>query len=533
MRFIPYLATFIAGVFYALGFPTKVHNGSLLLPIVGMSLLFYFLEIGKVQKSFKTLKGLLLILIFSLGYNLVGYYWIPYTLSEFGEIHFPYNQILSIFFSLIIAPHLYAFYLIERKLGQYYPKLESYKIPILALLFVLCEQIIPQQFPAHLGHPWLVVSPYLGAAPYFGAPFYSFLNCLIVLILSFASVGKNYIVRAAILAGIILNFSLPKLEAPSKEFSTDRTPFLVRFVQGNIGNYLKLSSESGEYSSISEVIQSFKQLSVAPTDKPIDLILWPETSYPLQLNIDRLQKGLDYTPSVFYEIVADMGSEIFFGGYDEAIAESSTNALFKSEYNASFHIDVDGNVLGSYRKMKLIPFGESLPFGPLNSYLSEYLTNIAFFAEGEEPKLFTHAKGVRFTAAICYEILFTNFIRGHLNHFKDRPAFIVNLTNDSWYGDTSEPRQHLFLSKWRALEYQLPILRMTNTGITSVIFEDGSESARLGVGEKNHLDIQIFAGHTEATLYQRFGIWLTIVIALGLVVLLGIFKQKTFFKKVV
>jgi apolipoprotein N-acyltransferase len=84
---------------------------------------------------------------------------------------------------------------------------------------------------------------------------------------------------------------------------------------------------------------------------------------------------------------------------------------------------------------------------------------------------------------------------------------IVNHTNDSWYGDTAEPHQHLFLSKWRALEFRLPIVRSTNTGISSVIYPDGSESRRLGVGEKGSLDVAVPLGSGEATPYQRFGIY--------------------------
>ena len=111
---------------------------------------------------------------------------------------------------------------------------------------------------------------------------------------------------------------------------------------------------------------------------------------------------------------------------------------------------------------------------------------------------------LRFVTPICYEILESNYMRNLLNEWKGN-HFIVNHTNDSWYGDTAEPHQHLFLSKWRALEFNLPIVRSTNTGISSVIFQDGSESRRLGVGEEGSLDVRVPIGKESETLYQLYG----------------------------
>ena len=77
--------------------------------------------------------------------------------------------------------------------------------------------------------------------------------------------------------------------------------------------------------------------------------------------------------------------------------------------------------------------------------------------------------GFRFIGIICYEILFSQYLRTYLNRQSRPPHFIVNLSNDSWYGDSAEPYQHRFLAHWRALEFNLPIIRMTNTGISSVL----------------------------------------------------------------
>lgn len=87
---------------------------------------------------------------------------------------------------------------------------------------------------------------------------------------------------------------------------------------------------------------------------------------------------------------------------------------------------------------------------------------------------------------------------------------MINLTNDSWYGDTVEPEQHLFLTKWRSLELNLPILRSTNTGISTIIDEKAQELSRLKYGIAGNLDISLPIVDTnkkEITFFQKFGFW--------------------------
>ncbi|RLA60269.1 MAG: apolipoprotein N-acyltransferase [Epsilonproteobacteria bacterium] len=209
-------------------------------------------------------------------------------------------------------------------------------------------------------------------------------------------------------------------------------------------------------------------------------------------------------------------SELFLGGYGKALEKREI------DYNSAFLFGKNGKLKESYNKIKLIPFGEKLPFGPLNQSISKYMPNISFLAQGDKFSFFKLDNGANFISVICYEILFPEFMRDFLNATETSPHFIINLTNDSWYGDTSEPLQHQFLAHWRALEFQTPVIRMTNTGITSVLFPDGSQSKSLKFGEKNYLDIEIFSHTPTKTLFQKHGIKMTIflwVFLMGLVFL--------------
>jgi apolipoprotein N-acyltransferase len=203
---------------------------------------------------------------------------------------------------------------------------------------------------------------------------------------------------------------------------------------------------------------------------------------------------------------------MLIGGY----VQDSNKDMFdmiESVFNASVLMN-GTKIKSSYHKNILIPFGETLPFGPFNRQIVSVVPAVSLFARGEGTPLMETKDKHRFVTPICYEILESNYMRTLLNQHGGN-NFIVNHTNDSWYGDTAEPWQHLFLSKWRALEFQLPIVRSTNTGVSSVIFPDGSESRQLGVGEKNLLDVVVPLGNGEATFYQTWGVWpLLIIVAL-------------------
>jgi apolipoprotein N-acyltransferase len=197
---------------------------------------------------------------------------------------------------------------------------------------------------------------------------------------------------------------------------------------------------------------------------------------------------------------------------------------FESIFNASLLIS-EGKVKSIYHKNILIPFGETLPFGPLNHKVVSIIPAISLFARGEGiPVMETHA-GFRFVTPICYELLESNYMRGLLNQWGGN-HFIVNHTNDSWYGDTAEPYQHLFLSKWRALEFQLPIIRSTNTGVSSVIYPDGSESRRLGINETGRLDVNIPLSNPKSTVYQEYG-FLPLLLLVGLIYLVTWWREKS------
>ncbi len=505
-----YLPALIGGSLYALGFPSKLIPHCFLFTLLGTGLFLSSIQMFKEGGALK--EDLKKFFLFSLTYYLTGYYWIPHTLEVFGNIPAPFSNILGIIFSLIILPHYFVVFLGLHWSAQKWPNLISQlKTPaFLALIMCLGEYFIPQQFPAHLGHSWLSLAPYLGLAPFGGYLLFSYISYFLIFHCLKAWQQKSY--RSLIypvslfILFLAINIAFP-LKRPEVTHNLN-----IRLVQANIGNWLKLTSETGEELSMNKVFKRYHKLSTKPTPTggPIDLIIWPETAYPNILNSESMRVAIANVPSLIKDIIFEMDTQLFTGGYDMAKVNARSN--FESDYNSGFLFGKDGLLKDTYHKIKLIPFGESLPLGPLNSLLSKVITNMAFFAKGTNYTLFQLKNDLRFINLICYEVLFPEFVRTFLKANKKRPHFMINLTNDSWYGDTAEPYQHLYLAKWRAIEFQLPIIRVTNTGLTTIMFEDGSRTKDLGLFRSNSGDFQLPLGQGKATFYEQWGILLTLLL---------------------
>ena len=536
----PFILSFLGGTLYAFGFPSIITKSPLpFLPIIGYLIFFAqlsFLNTFEGKENFNENKKSYDFshwFLFSLGYNLIGYYWIPNFLTEFGEISGFLNFFTSIIFSFILLPQVFIFIalfkikFLKKMIFKIQPDL---RIILFSIGLVFLEYYSPQQFPAHLGHPWLGLSPYLGMAPIFGAPAFSFFSFWLVF--SFLPLFrkekiKNFLPLSLFFIFLLLNF-LFKIPPIGEEKGSIKN-LNVRLVQANIGNFMKLDSESGKPHSILSVTQRYFKLSTQPLNSQPDLIVWPETSYPLLLSSIKMKENKNAIPIVIRTVASKMQSEVFFGGYDRV--SNKINRGYKSEYNSAFLVSKEGSFKNVYHKHRLIPFGEGLPFGPLNPFLSRYIKNISFFAEGKNFPLFKTSNQSSFISAICYEILFSSFIRKYLNKVQDNPHFLINLTNDSWYGDTIEPFQHLFLSHWRAIEFNLPIIRMTNTGISSILLPDGSEQKRTDVFKQVSKDYKFkYNSERQPTFFQKWGLLpLCLIVALLFLiqkVLLTINKKK-------
>lgn len=485
MKFKKQIMLFLAGCAYALAFP---FIGKLtLFPLIFFAT-FIFHRIYLNREN--TLKQKLIQnLIFLWGFNTMGFYWLNFTLFEFGGLIPPFNIVMWQLFTLIIGLHFFLFTVFDHfALKKVYGFLH---VILISLIFPLFEYFTPQQFPAHFGHPWLVLAPFIFPAQIFGVPFFSFLSLIIGGIIAFFKNKIPIKIISFVAIAVVTLFLFPI----KNNYSEDQLN--IKIIQANIGNDLKLKSEKGIQLAVDEVIETYKRMSIESVETATDLIIWPETAYPRVL-------ATRFNPSIPFElrsIIEKIGTNLLIGTYDLAHMEQNN---FEQQYNTVMAFDKEKQNVGTYHKRVLIPFGEGLPFGSFNKNFAPYISNISFFAKGENYTKF-QVNDFNYISIICYEALFPEYVRAYLNSHNDL-NFIVNLTNDSWYGPYSEQEQHLFLAKWRSIEFNLPLIRATNTGISSVVYPNGDEIKRTKNFEQIIMPITINKFLNERTIYQKYGI---------------------------
>jgi apolipoprotein N-acyltransferase len=231
-------------------------------------------------------------------------------------------------------------------------------------------------------------------------------------------------------------------------------------------------------------------LSRAPAAKPVTHILWPEAAPPMW--------WLDRQKAALAEIAELLGSDKYLlTGATRLELEAGAPSYFNS-----FHtFGPGGRILATYDKFHLVPFGEYLPFETLLKAVG--VTQIAggssSFSAGPGPRTLKVPGVPPFGPLICYEVIFPREVVG-----KERPDWLLNLTDDSWFGPDAGPEQHLLIARVRAIEEGLPIVRAANSGISGVIDSYGELRAHLGLNERSHLDVSLPA-KLPPTVYARVG----------------------------
>jgi apolipoprotein N-acyltransferase len=173
--------------------------------------------------------------------------------------------------------------------------------------------------------------------------------------------------------------------------------------------------------------------------------------------------------------------------------------------NSLLAMDADGVPVGVYDKWHLVPFGE---YQPSWMPLPIQVVPGGGFAPGPGPATLRVPGVPPVGPIICYEAIFP----GQIVNEADRPDWIVNITNDAWFGNSTGPRQHLAAARMRAVEEGLPLLRAANTGISAAFDAFGREQARLGMNQTGFV-VTPLPGHLPATVFARAGLLLPAALA--------------------
>ena len=253
------------------------------------------------------------------------------------------------------------------------------------------------------------------------------------------------------------------------------------------------------YAAKAEVMKKYLTLSDRASGpqstgvRDVNVLIWPESAFPFFLTreADAMAEIADLLPK---------GTVLVTGSVRAPDLPPGTRIT--RAYNSVYVIDHDGSVLSVYDKLHLVPFGEFLPFQDLMEKIGfEQLTRVqGGFIPGTHRHSMEVPNAPRMLPLICYEAIFP----GNVVDRNDRPGWIVNLTNDGWFGISTGPYQHLQQARLRAIEQGLPLVRAANTGISAVIDPVGRVVAQLGLGLEGVLDSGLPAA-IPPTPYARVG----------------------------
>lgn len=279
----------------------------------------------------------------------------------------------------------------------------------------------------------------------------------------------------------------------------------LRLVQPNVAQTLKWKPESRM-----AVLGEFLRLSAKPTAAAPEgltsrtIVIWPESALAIFLARE------PFVLSAISRILPE-GALLMTGSVRGEPAPDAPEDRLQYFYNSLYVVNDEGQIIATYDKSHLVPFGEYLPYHRwLEKIGLRKLTQLqGSFDEGPGPRTLSLPDMPSVSPLICYEIIFP----GAVVSAERRPAWIANVTNDAWFGTSSGPYQHLSQARLRAVEQGLPVARAANTGISAVIDAYGRIVGEQPLNTEGVVDAALPRA-LAPTPYARFGDWIFLALLL-------------------
>ncbi|MFY8349764.1 apolipoprotein N-acyltransferase [Pseudoalteromonas sp. SSM20] len=434
-----------AGIFMVLGYAP--FN---LWPIAPLALATLFYLNHNASNKTAATNGFL----FGLGWFGAGISWVHVSIAQFGGL----PLIASLLLMLLLVSYLAIYPALACWLTHKFCAKNSLSISYIACfipLFILMEYL---RGTLLTGFPWLSFgytltdSPFAALAPWIGEMGLTVVVLLIAYAV-FAASKKHF--KPIIVWCVIISTALVCAHFASRVSYSDKTIDVV-LVQGNIKQELRFAPENFWPTMA-------KYQDMTRPNWQADLIVWPEAAIPeIEVLVDdylaNLDKAAAFNNTALITGVLDyqLGTKTV---YNNLVAVGKKNADDTTGHYHYLHTN-------RYSKHQLLPIGEFVPFEQLLRPIAP-LFNLdhSSFTRGEAKQANLVANGFNVLPAICYEIAFTDLVRGNYTENSD---LLFTVSNDAWFGNSHGPHQHMQIARMRALELGLPLIRVTNNGISGV-----------------------------------------------------------------
>jgi len=437
---------------------------------------------------------------FAFGFGLfgVGASWIYVSIHDYGNA----SPLLAGLITLVFVSFMAVYNGAQALLWRRYVTAFSPGLGF-AATWVLCE-VFRAWFLT--GFPWLflgyahVTSPFSGVAPVFGVYGLSLLVALsgtwlaqLLLVVKTTQPGHRLaaFTKAPALWALAIIQLLAAVSTPIEwTHAAAREPVRVGLVQGNIPQEVKFREES-----IQEGLDRYAELT-APLWTS-DLVVWPETAIPLIMQDE---------PELMETLAAQARR------YNTALV---TGVFARSELGLHNSLAVVGNGSGVWNKQKLVPFGEYVPLrNVVENLLQLFALPLSSLTPGAYEQPLLHAAGLTIAPYICYEVVYPDFAR-HVGRDAD---LLLTVSNDTWFGHSFGPPQHLQMAAMRARELGRYMVRATNNGISALIDQQGRIIAETPQFQAETLQGTVLA-FEGTTPFARWGSWPVWIFCVAVVVL--------------
>ncbi len=423
-----------------------------------------------------------------------AFYWVGGSAARFLNVSFFAAALLFVLFVLWYAIQFGLFaVLLRTRPGT----LSAILLP--ACLWVPLESGFPAVFPWRLGNVLQPHGPFIQLAAVTGVAGLSFAVMLVNSLLAAAwECRQQRTARLALIAAAALviaalevhgRYAVAQVEAAERGVQRLR----VALIQGNVSPVWEADAEF-----VQKSLRVYADLSSAAAEGRPDLIIWPEAA--LRTDLTRDSAVLDG----LFAVAEKAHTNFLVGARNRSEAgDALTSAFLVSPY---------GNVFGVYDKTRLVPFAEYLPWG--FRFLKRWWPGETL-GRGTDPGPLL-LPGTRTAPSICYEATFPGFFRPAIERGAE---FLVNITNDAWFGDSSGPYHHLQAAVMRAVESRRWLLRAANSGVSAFIAPTGRIVSRTELFTQTTLQGEVLLVR-EQSVYVTYGDWFVYVCLGGAVLLL-------------
>lgn len=482
----------VSALFFTLCFP-KADQGWL----AWVALVPLFLALRRMDVK----GGFFIGFIFGMVHHLGLVYWTVHTMHHYGNL--PVDQAVMIL--MLLAGYLSLYPAVFAAVLLWLRPKPVYLIILAPALWVLLEMIQTWLFT---GFPWAL----LGYSQYDHLWLIQIADLFGVYGLSGLIIASNVVLTLAILSwlelawldvitskkvaaltgavlicmimavtvyGVLRSNSIDKIAAESNQVK-------VAVVQGNIDQAQKWDPRFQVLTTV-----KYRKLSLAPSVKAADLVIWPETATPFYFMDDKILSEM------VIEGIKSHNSHFIIGS--PSYAKDKESLIY---HNSAYLVSPDGQTKGKYDKVHLVPFGEYVPLKRWLPFINKLVAQVGDFKPGRRGNTLSwkdHQVGM----LICYEAIFPGLARAMV---QNGAQLLVNITNDAWFGRTSAAFQHFSMAVFRAVENRRYLARAANTGISGFVDPCGRIVSPTDLFQEVAV-LEEISLLEEASFYSRWGEW--------------------------